>query len=1042
MFVSGCLACESQRHVAPDSSVASTLNNHAGGVAGPAVNALSFRFEEAPADSLLQPVALASPMSLTASDGTGLKLVALDVQGVVQGPLAFTQLKVTFENPENRRLEGRFKISMPPSASISRFAMKIKDRWQEGEVVERQAARRAYEDFLHRRQDPALLEQQGGNEFSARIFPIEALARKEVIISYAQELAQSQASYRVPLHGLPKLDRLSLRVIFDKQSAQAFSSNLGGQKSEQNVVEVEKKGWIPDRDFELAIQPKRSHLGLRHDNLVVFRVQPDVRSQPEEIASLFILVDTSASRALNFSAQTRLVQGLLEGLKSGAGPELPLGLACFDQEVKKIYVGPIQGFGPDQITAMKRRRALGASNLQAALDWLASEIKNSKQSYKRVLIVSDGVATAGEVAGDKLRQAVLRLGPLGVKRLDALVLGGIRNESGLKALTTAGLKQDGTLIEGRLELVAIARKLTSRTRSHIRVSVDNANWVWPEELNGVQTGDELLVYADLPAGKDLKVSLGGQKLSVDHFSLASVEAPLLQRAWVNARIQRLLYQRDTLAGSDQDMRDALQKQVVDLSVKHRVLSPYTALLILETEQDYQRFNIDRRALSDILGVGPQGVVLVKRTGWEPPVQKLPPVSVLGKEDQDSGEIGDEPGGVPITKHEAEDPDGGVKSKRMRKSSPAEHRPKRSKIASNRGAPVVVRDPADEEKDLGINRKSVATNNLSSRGPSRVAVSAQERPKIPKALPYEGKFAKVMSLLNQKKTDQAYAFAFGWNEEEPGDVMAKIALGEVWEKMGDKASAARAYGSLIDLFPSRADIRRFAGQRLERLADAKSIALAEDSYKKAVEQRPDHPAGHHLLAFVLLKRGQAQKAFDVLLAGLGRSYPSGRFAGVERILKEDLGLAAAVWRKAEPDKGQRIEAQLKQARGRLENSPSLRFVLIWETDANDVDFHIHDGQGGHAYYSNPTLPSGGELYADVTTGYGPECFTIRNLQKNRAYPYRLQAHYYSRGPMGYGMGKLQIIQHDGKGGLSFVERPFVVMKDGAYLDLGIVKKKLE
>ena len=42
------------------------------------------------------------------------------------------------------------------AAAISRFAMKIGDRWQEGEVVERQAARVAYEDFLHRRQDPAL----------------------------------------------------------------------------------------------------------------------------------------------------------------------------------------------------------------------------------------------------------------------------------------------------------------------------------------------------------------------------------------------------------------------------------------------------------------------------------------------------------------------------------------------------------------------------------------------------------------------------------------------------------------------------------------------------------------------------------------------------------------------------------------------------------------------------------------------------------------------------------------------------------------------
>ena len=119
--------------------------------------------------------------------------------------------------------------------------------------------------------------------------------------------------------------------------------------------------------------------------------------------------------------------------------------------------------------------------------------------------------------------------------------------------------------------------------------------------------------------------------------------------------------------------------------------------------------------------------------------------------------------------------------------------------------------------------------------------------------------------------------------------------------------------------------------------------------------------------------------------------------------------------------------------------SLRFVLNWETDANDVDFHIHDARGGHAYFSSRKLPSGGELYADVTTGYGPECFTIPFAGKGKApaAPYRLEAHYYSRGPMGYGMGKLEIIDHDGSGGLTFEERPFVAMVDHAFVELGTV-----
>lgn len=99
----------------------------------------------------------------------------------------------------------------------------------------------------------------------------------------------------------------------------------------------------------------------------------------------------------------------------------------------------------------------------------------------------------------------------------------------------------------------------------------------------------------------------------------------------------------------------------------------------------------------------------------------------------------------------------------------------------------------------------------------------------------------------------------------------------------------------------------------------------------------------------------------------------------------------------------------------------------------------DNQGGHAYYRSKELSSGGALYDDVTTGYGPECFAIPGIPK--AFPYSLEIQYYSRGPMGYGMGNLEIVQHDGKGHLSFEERPYVVMTDRAFVDLGRFEKPL-
>jgi TonB family protein len=312
--------------------------------------------------------------------------------------------------------------------------------------------------------------------------------------------------------------------------------------------------------------------------------------------------------------------------------------------------------------------------------------------------------------------------------------------------------------------------------------------------------------------------------------------------------------------------------------------------------------------------------------------------------------------------------------------------------------------------------------------------------VPQAAPYEGRFKVVMDHLGRGEKDAAFEEANKWRAEQPGDVMALVALGEVMEAKGDIRTAARAYGSILELFSARADSRRFAGERLERLKDQAALRLAADSYGKAVEQRPDHPASHRLYAFTLLKLGEYEKAFEALKVGAARRYPPGRFAGAPRILAEDLGLAASAWAHAQPNRAGEIEAKLRAAGGTAEHDASLRFVLVWETDANDVDFHIYDARGGHAYYGTRDLPSGGSLYADVTTGYGPECFTIRGARDQRAYPYTLQAHYYSRGPMGYGMGKLEIVEHDGKGNLTFEERPFVVMQDRAYVDLGTVDRE--
>ena len=984
----------------------------------------SLRFHESAPD---RPAAApAAPIRLTASDGTGLTLVALEANGVLQPPLAFTELRLTFENPRDQLLEGRFRIALPPGAALSRFAMKIGDAWQEGEVVERQRARVAYEDFLHRRQDPALLEQETGNEFSARVFPIPPRGRKELIVSYSYELARADEPYRLPLLGLPEVGQLDARVLLGDRPAAGSASNLGGEVSERRMVELHKRDWTPDRDLEVRQDQAALRAGLRHENLVVARVAAPVEPVPEEIAGLYVLVDSSASRALGYAAQTRRLGELIAGLRAGAST--PLGVAAFDQEVVPVFEGRVGDWGEAEARRLGDRRPLGASDLHQALTWLGDRLGKEKGRYPRVLLITDGVATAGETETRKLKAAVSALRGRGVARLDVLSVGGLRDDAVLRELVTGNLERDGQRIDGAAPLSEIGRRLTLACRSGIKVKVDGAAWIWPETLDGIQPGDQALVYADLPSGRPFRLSLSGKPVNVGE--LATTERPLLERAWAQARIDRLIHLRETALSGDEDLRRALTLQITELSVKHRVLTPYTALLVLETQGDYARFGLDRKALADILTVGPGGLEVL---GHRQPT--VVPMDEAARK-------------VPASR----DPEiaaGGNEALRQDAQAPVEIPAPAAPAASTRmqavEGGVVGGVPGGV---AGGTVRGVPSPSANDDAPLRVGAPAEvPRPeprgrggdKAPKVAPYSGRFAEVMEHLAAGRVKEACALAEDWSAGAPGDVLSLLALGEAWEAAGEKAGAARAYGSLIDLFPSRADLRRLAGERLEKLGDA-GLPLAIDTYRKAAVERPDHPSGHRLLAWSLLRAGRFQEAFEALETGVEQRYPQGRFAGVDRVMREDLGLLAAAWLRAEPKRRGDLLERLRAHNARLAEGASLRFVLTWETDANDVDLHVYDRHEGHAYYSEKTLPSGGELVADVTTGYGPECFAVSKPETRDAAPYRLWAHYYSRGPMGYGMGTVQVVRYDGEGRLTIEPRPFVVMADNAMVDLGEVLAK--
>ncbi|HZJ65473.1 MAG TPA: VIT domain-containing protein, partial [Kofleriaceae bacterium] len=273
----------------------------------------------------------AAPWSLTASDGSGLMLTRVDARAVFQGPLAFTELHLYFHNPEPRVREGTFAIALPAHAAVSRFAMEGEQQWMEAEVVEKQLARRAYEDFLHRRQDPALLEKAEGNRFTARVFPIPASGDKHLVISFSQELPGER--YVLPLRGLPRLERIDVHL--DVLGAD-------GQHHEQTLSQ---RNWLPDRDVVSDVPVAAEAVTSGTTVAAQLAVVGGKAAEPDAPAALTLLVDTSASRGLGFAATVQAVHQLLSELRKRHGDDLPVEVIAFDQETRSMFAGRAAGWG-------------------------------------------------------------------------------------------------------------------------------------------------------------------------------------------------------------------------------------------------------------------------------------------------------------------------------------------------------------------------------------------------------------------------------------------------------------------------------------------------------------------------------------------------------------------------------------------------------------------------------------------------------------------------------------------------------------------------
>ena len=927
-----------------------------------------------------------APLSLTPTDGSELALTALKAAITLEGPLAHTELHLTFHNPEARQREGRFQITLPPGAAVGRFAMMVNGAWREARVVERGRGQQMFESYLHKRVDPALLEQDHANGFSARVFPIPASGDKEIIIAYDHRISAADP-YQLTLRGLPKTQKLGIEIT---SNGATTSRNLDNQ--------------VPD---DVVVPIGQGDAAVASGDLFVARVDRAASAAKAPLERVMILVDTSASRAQLMGRQADVLDQLLANFPD----DTQVTVAAFDQGVTELYRGTAHA-AADVGQALQRHGALGASDLGGALARAAAS------GASRVIVIGDGTPTIGEHRAGELAK-LLR----GVERVDAVQVGQTIDRTMLEPIVAAGARP-GAILDAR-ELHRVVRGLETAVGEDQPIAVPGALQTWPATTRGLAPGEAAFVVGKRAPGHTLDpldVRIGGQITRVVPLR-ATFEH--VDRAVAITRVGQL---EVALAKANDADKPALQKELETIGVAHNLVTAATSLIVLESDaEEVRQFGSAQHPPPP---PQPAGVSSTK-TGGEGEVIRISgsaptidPTSTSQGITIDRDYIKNIP--VPGRTFEAQL---GAASGSQGDAFHGETSIENTYIVEH--AATMSLDAAEPEwivdhmtqQAMAEKAEKEAAEHPAPLPPAYVPPPEPEQSYAPA---YTGPMAQIMTSIARGERGQALSIASSWQLANPGEVAALIGLGEALEARGSLALAARAYGSIIDLYPNRTELVRAAAERFDRIPGARSLAI--DAYRRAIRERPDQLATYRLLAYDLMLEGSVE-ALDMIEKAIEQ--PMLHWSQ-RTILDEDAAIITSYLLAHTSDPKAEIIRRAKSA----PTEPSIRFVLSWDTDGNDVDLHTRDRFGNHSWYASLPMSSGGTLLEDIRDGYGPEIFSVR---KPDAFPYKIGVHYYARGPEGVGLGTVQIVRDDGRGNVTVEDRPFVIQNDQAYVDLGTVAK---
>ena len=583
--------------------------------------------------------------------------IQLDITGLVSR----VEITQSFTNHGSHWAEGIYRFPLPESAAVDRMRIKVGERVLEGEIQEKESARRTYQKARDAGQTATIVEQQRRNQFETRLANIGPGESIEITIAYLQNVSYSDFSYhlRLPMTFTPRWEpgqqtasgqlSTTLQTPYLIPSSASDSHGLTLQANLVSAVEFAaiesryhdvdirqvKNGYqielldpneISDRDFVLSWTPTlQSHpsvsLTTFNDGDSVYAqlmlappLADSIRPQAREV---ILIIDTSGSMEGASLDQARAA--LLHALNS-LGPDDYFNLLQFNSATEQLFDQSIAVTPTSLYIAqnfINRLKSNGGTNMAPALK-MALEMPEIPQLMRQVVFITDGAVGNESELLQKIAQN------LGKSRMFTVAIGHAPNSWFMRKTAEIGR---GSFVhiakpdEVEAQMSALWGRIQLPALTDICVNWGDAAEYFPEVIPDLYAGEPLWLLARLPAEPTM-IGLCGElndqnwELNVNGWDAASggPGGDNLAKLWARKKIEAL--EDGLMFGADPELT---QLEVTGLALDYGLLTRYTSMVAVDRTP--RRDSGESLALAEVPGLLPSGssVQLVgypsTATGW-------------------------------------------------------------------------------------------------------------------------------------------------------------------------------------------------------------------------------------------------------------------------------------------------------------------------------------------------------------------------------------------------------------------------------------------